>query len=370
VLVVLALGAEPWFALIAAAGLTVVPGYIHLGNVSNYLQILFGVSAIQVAIAQDHLPRVPSSVQVFLERIGSQHKLAAGLDGQDHEGKREVKGPRGSAISAEATRFAGDAGLGLEIRNLTVRYGGLLAVDDLSLEAPIGRITGVIGPNGAGKTSAFSACTGLVRPASGQVYLHGRDVTKMSPPDRAQRGLGRTFQQVSIFPTMTVLENIAMSAEAMRAGQSAIKQISGKRGERSEIERLARAAADMVGISSLLAKAAGDISTGQQRLVELARTVAGGFDILLLDEPSAGLDETETARFAQILSAVARERRMAILLVEHDMSLVRSVCEYVYVMDFGQLIFEGSTSELEESSTVRAAYLGEEVEEIAAARAH
>ena len=164
VLIILALGAEPWYALIAAAGLTVIPGYIHLGNIDYYLQILFGVSAIQIALTQDHLPGVPSAVRAFLERIGSPRKprLATGVSLND--GKQTPR-PDRAAISDHGARFVGDPGLGLEMRNLSVRYGGLLAVDDLSLEAPIGRITGLIGPNGAGKTSAFSACTGLVSPA-------------------------------------------------------------------------------------------------------------------------------------------------------------------------------------------------------------
>jgi ABC-type branched-subunit amino acid transport system ATPase component/branched-subunit amino acid ABC-type transport system permease component len=367
VLIVLALGAEPWYALIAALGLTVIPGYVHLGNITYYLQILFGVSAIQVALTQDHLPHLPASFRRFLERIGSKPKAApAAVQPARSNGALPVS-PVAAATADPVGGFAGDAGRGLEVSNLCVRYGGLLAVDDLSLKAPIGRITGLIGPNGAGKTSAFSACTGLVRPPSGSVSLHGLDVTRLSPAARARRGLGRTFQHVALFPSMTVIENIVMSAEAMRAGQSPVRQLAGKPGEHSEFERLARTAAELTGISDLLNKKASDLSTGQQRLVELARTVAGGFDVLLLDEPSSGLDESETAKFAQLLTDIARERDMAILLVEHDMSLVMNVCEYIYVMDFGRLIFEGKTGEVTESSLVRAAYLGEEVQQIAAA---
>jgi ABC-type branched-subunit amino acid transport system ATPase component len=172
---------------------------------------------------------------------------------------------------------------------------------------------------------------------------------------------------VSIFPSLTVSENLAMGGEAIRAGASPTHQLVGRRGEGEAIAVRAREAAELVGISALLPLRAGALSTGQKRLVELARAVAGGLDVLLLDEPSSGLDETETARFGETLLTLSRQRELSILLVEHDMSLVLGVCEYIYVMEFGQLIFSGTRDELTTSSVVRAAYLGTELDYIVTA---
>jgi ABC-type branched-subunit amino acid transport system ATPase component/branched-subunit amino acid ABC-type transport system permease component len=389
VLVILAVGGEPWYALIAAAGLTLIPGYVHLGDITYYLEIIFGVSAIQVALAQKYLPSVPGRVKSFLERIGnprpatpvgtlttvSQYAptgnltVAPAAPAAPGEGRSSARQPARSVLAGASSTGSddGEYARGLAIDNLTVRYGGLVAVDGLTLVAPQGRTTGLIGPNGAGKTTAFSASTGLVRANRGSVSIHGKNVTKLSPSARAQRGLGRTFQKVSIFPSMTVLENIAMGAEAVRAGQSALRQITGKPGEQATINHIARDAAELVGISHLSDRVAGDLSTGQQRLIELARAVAGGLDVLLLDEPSSGLDEAETARFGEILRQIVRGRDMAVLLVEHDMSLALSVCDYFYVLEFGRLIFEGTREQVLGSDVVRAAYLGEEVDHVASA---
>jgi ABC-type branched-subunit amino acid transport system ATPase component/branched-subunit amino acid ABC-type transport system permease component len=384
VLVVLAVGAEPWFALIAAAGLVVIPAYITLGNITEYMQILFGISAVAMSMLQDRPPRIPLRIRALLERMGGTAKVPA-LQGAVAEPTMAPDGINGArrrpalrlpaaavrepdpAAMAESIETVASERRGLQLRNLTVRYGGLVAVDNLSLEARMGRTTGLIGPNGAGKTSAFSAATGLVRPAQGSVHLHGTDVTGLRPWARAQQGLGRTFQQVSIFPSLTVLENISMGGEAIHAGGSPTHQLVGRRGEGAVIAERARDAADLVGISSLLPLLAGTLSTGQKRLVELARAVAGGLDVLLLDEPSSGLDETETARFGETLLTLSRQRQLAILLVEHDMSLVLGVCEYIYVMEFGQLIFSGTRDEVTTSSVVRAAYLGTELDHIVTA---
>ena len=258
---------------------------------------------------------------------------------------------------------------GLEVKHLKVRFGGHVAVNDVSLEAPMGRITGLIGPNGAGKTTTFNACSGLLKPTAGQILLKGEDISTRSPAARARKGLGRTFQRMQLFDSMTVAENVSLGREAGLAGGNFLTQILSKPGDRAELQTGSTTdAMQLCGISHLADAQAGLLSSGQRRLVELARALAGSFDVLLLDEPSSGLDRLETEAFGRVLQHVVRERGTAILLVEHDMSLVMEICDYLYVLDFGQLVFQGTPAEVSASDKVRAAYLGvDEVEPEAAA---
>jgi ABC-type branched-subunit amino acid transport system ATPase component len=256
-------------------------------------------------------------------------------------------------------RAGGDAP-DLEVRNLTVRFGGLVAVSDVNLVARGGAITGLIGPNGAGKTTTFNACTGIVTPTAGTVCLGGQDLRHHSPSWRARLGLGRTFQRMELFETMDVRDNVALGREALLAGTRLTGRLFGLRHEREECLAAAERALDRCGIGHLASHIAGDLSTGQRRLVELARVLASGFRFLLRDEPSSGLDVGETEGFAGILRSVLDEEGIGILLVEHDMALVRAVCSYIYVLDFGQLIYEGAAAAVLSSAAVKAAYLGSE----------
>ena len=249
---------------------------------------------------------------------------------------------------------------GLSVRGLSVRYGGLHAVEDVALDAPVGRITGLIGPNGAGKTTTFNACTGLVRPSAGSVSLAGEDITKLAPQARARRGLGRTFQRMELFDSLTVAENVALGREAGMAGRAPLKHLFATRSERQQVDGLAHEALSRCGIEDVAGRRTADLSTGHRRLVELARAIAGGFRMLLLDEPSSGLDKGETERFGEILLGLVADGEHGILLVEHDMALVMSTCAYLYVLDFGKLLFEGTPEAVGESDVVRAAYLGAE----------
>jgi ABC-type branched-subunit amino acid transport system ATPase component len=254
---------------------------------------------------------------------------------------------------------------GLAVREVSVRYGGHLAVDRISLDAPKGRITGLIGPNGAGKTTTFNACSGLLRPTSGTITLFGEDVTNSSAHHRAQRGLGRTFQRMELFDSLTVAENVALGREAGLAASKPWRHVFGSRSDANLVARSVEEAVDACGIRSFVNRRPADLSTGQRRLVELARCIAGGFQIMLLDEPSSGLDKAETERFGEILRSLVRDRGVGILIVEHDMALVMSTCDYIHVLDFGKPIFEGTAAEVGSSDLVRAAYLGSEAVQIA-----
>lgn len=249
---------------------------------------------------------------------------------------------------------------GLEVSGLTVRYGGNTAVDSVSFTAHRSAVTGLIGPNGAGKTSTFNAVSGILRPASGTVALDGEDITTLSVQARAQRGLGRTFQRMELFDSMSVIENVALGPESLLAGRRAWKQLTGGRRERAEITARAEEAVERCGIADIAERNASELSTGQRRLVELARAVASRFSFLLLDEPSSGLDVGETEQFGAILESIVRDDGTGILLVEHDMALVRLVCTYIYVLDFGELVYQGPTADVLASDIVKAAYLGTE----------
>lgn len=247
---------------------------------------------------------------------------------------------------------------GLVVTSLAVRFGGLVAVDDVSLAAPPGRITGLIGPNGAGKTTVFNVCSGLVRPAGGSVRLDGRDITRVPAARRSQRGLGRTFQRIALFDSLTVRENVELGREGALAGSLPWRQLVARRGEQRTVADAATDALELCGIADLADRPAGSLSTGQRRLVELARVLAGGFTTLLLDEPSSGLDDHESQRFGELLTTAVRDRGVGILLVEHHMELVLGICDYLYVLDFGRLIFEGGPDMAVTSDAVRDAYLG------------
>jgi ABC-type branched-subunit amino acid transport system ATPase component len=247
----------------------------------------------------------------------------------------------------------------LTVEGLSVRFGGLLAVNEVSLAAEAGTITGLIGPNGAGKTTIFNACRGMVTPAAGTVRLDGRPLDRLRPAKRAQRGLGWTFQRMHLWESLSVADNVRLGLECRYAGRWPWSQLLAGRAERAACRAAAEEAMDRCGISHLAGTTVAELSTGHRRLVEFARALAGRFGFLLLDEPAAGLDDSESETFARLLLDTVTRDGTSILLVEHDIALVRQVCQYVYVLDFGRLIHEGPTDETLASAAVKAAYLGE-----------
>jgi ABC-type branched-subunit amino acid transport system ATPase component len=263
-------------------------------------------------------------------------------------------------MTATQAAMSGLGTSGLAVRDLAIRYGGLQAVSGVSLDAPVGRITGLIGPNGAGKTSSFNALSGLLRPSAGSVHIDGQDVTRLSPVRRARAGLGRTFQRMELCNGLTVRENVALGREARLAGSAPLHHLLSPRQEAAAMDAAVDEALARCGLERIASRRVGGIPTGQKRLVELARVIAGGFHVLLLDEPSSGLDTNETRRFGEILKELRHSSEVAILIVEHDMALVMDICDYIFVIDFGQPIFDGTPSEVATSEKVRTAYLGTE----------
>ena len=183
-------------------------------------------------------------------------------------------------------------------------------------------------------------------------------MSRSAPAARARNGLGRTFQRPELFESFTVRETVAIGREAALAGGRLDSQLLPRRGDQARIDRAVAEAVELTGIGRLLDVRLGALGSGERRLVELARCLAGPFDVLLLDEPSAGLDRAESERIVGVVRDVVSARDAAVLLVEHDMTVVMGVCDYIYVLDFGQLVFDGEPPAVRESGVVRAAYLG------------
>jgi branched-chain amino acid transport system ATP-binding protein len=252
---------------------------------------------------------------------------------------------------------ASDTSTVLSVKGVSVRFGGLQALDEVDLEVAAGQITGLIGPNGAGKTTLFNVLSGLLAPVSGQVCLEGRDITGWSPHRRGRAGLARTFQRLELFTGMSVMDNLVAAWEAAHPWA-----VLG----RGRLERRQRVGEvmELLGLGPIAGRKAGELPTGTGRLVELGRALCTDPLLLMLDEPSSGLDLHETRRLGDILrqlvSGTARHgQRLAVLLVEHDMALVMEVCQVISVLDFGRRIAVGTPAEIRGDPAVRAAYLGE-----------
>ncbi len=235
----------------------------------------------------------------------------------------------------------------LHVDDVVVQFGGVTAVNHASFEVEQGSITGLIGPNGAGKTTCFNVITGLQAPTAGKVYLNDKDITRMPVHRRSRRGIGRTFQRLEAFGSLTVADNVRTAFD-IHDGFSGLF-----RSTVNDVDDLL----ELVGISGYASERADSVPTGTARLLELARALACDPKLLLLDEPSSGLDEAETEAFGGLLQQLSAEGR-TVLMVEHDMDLVMNVCDTIHVLDFGSIIAEGTPPEVRANPLVQKAYLG------------
>jgi len=244
-------------------------------------------------------------------------------------------------------------------RKVTKRFSGIVALDRVDIEVGEGERVGLIGPNGAGKTTLFNCLLGVLRTDGGSVELRGEDVTRMPVHRRARQGIGRTFQRIELFPDSTVREHLLI-AERVRHGDGRLwKDLIGLgRPRRDELARCDEVL-ELLGLASLADEPIERLSLGKGRLVEVGRALMTDPALLLLDEPSSGLDRGETAALAETLRQAQADHGFAILLVEHDVELVADFTTRSYLLDFGRMIAEGPTAEVMGSEAMRLAYLGD-----------
>jgi branched-chain amino acid transport system ATP-binding protein len=253
----------------------------------------------------------------------------------------------------------------LEVRDLTISFGGLTAIDGLNLKVDEWEIVGLMGPNGAGKTTAFNCITGFYKPSRGQVFYKGEDVTKLPPHRKAALGFGRTFQNVGMVKSETVLENL-LTAQHTKTGYGALHAVAGSgvvRQREKELATRAEAILELLGLADIRDRRLGALPYGTLKLLELGCALATDPDILLLDEPSSGMGPEESHQLGDRLLALRRELGVTMLLIEHHVPLVTAVCDYVYVLNFGKLLAEGDPDHVRNHPEVVAAYLGGEAPE-------
>jgi branched-chain amino acid transport system ATP-binding protein len=244
---------------------------------------------------------------------------------------------------------------------MTKRYAGLVANDAVDIEVRPGEVVGLIGPNGAGKTTLFNCLTGAQSLTAGKVELDGQDITHLPASRRAALGIARTFQQAQLFRHLSVEENLLLGRHR-RYGAGAVRSALGlAAGAERRARQLVREVAAQCGLEPVLGASVGDLPYGTQRMVEVARGLVLEPSVLLVDEPGAGMDSTESAYFGSLLGQISRERDLSVLIIEHDVAMVLSLCDRVYVLNFGQLLTSGTPDQVRADERVRAAYFGSTV---------
>jgi sulfate-transporting ATPase len=350
------------FASINSVGLAVIGGLGYvLGAAFGALNAVGGIGTkviVDVVNLEDQWDLIIGSLLVFVILIVHQNGIADVVTHNRRmwEKLRLAARPREHPPLPPA-EVEPVSGATLSIVGLTVRFGSVMAVDDVSLEVRPGEVVGLIGPNGAGKTTLIDAVTGFVGATRGAISLDGRRIDRLSATGRARLGLRRSFQSLELFEDVSVEENIRAGSDQGSSRASWVTDLFWP--GRHALPSTAVAAVHEFDLERHLDQTPEELPYGRRRLVGIARTVASGPSVVLLDEPAAGLDENESAELARLIRRLADERNMGVLLVEHDVNLVMSTCDRVVVIDFGAVIASGSPAEVRGDQTVRDAYLGQ-----------
>ena len=309
-----------------------------IGTSGSYEVIVFGIAMVLI------LKYLPDGI--------------ASLMGQEHTTEHDpAQWKEAKPLAENPPSPSGEVVLSVE--NITKTFGGLVAVNEVSFSIKAGEIKGLIGPNGAGKSTTFNLITGLLRVSAGAVSFRGQRIEHLSLREIAHLGMSRTFQHVKMIPQMSVLENIAIGAHR-RASAGVLAAVLGRdHDEEMSIYRMAHEQLLRVGLGEYMNEPAGNLPMGPQRLMEIARALCSNPSLLLLDEPAAGLRFQEKNELARVILSL-KQQGLSVLLVEHDMDLVMKICDSLVVMEFGNVLVEGTPQEIQNNAQVRAAYLGEE----------